>query len=163
MASTQFDNVDISGLDVEFELVRVKKPLLIVLDDFDEILNLQELAQFATLLKVISDNALDTKLILVGSPGAATHFKKAHKSIQRLLQIILLDGLHPVKVHEFLVGRWRQCGLEIMDDALSLAMELSCGLPYSCQVIGKHAALLALSHKRSVITVADVAEAHPCG
>jgi hypothetical protein len=75
------------------------------------------------------------------------------------LQIIPLDGLHPVKVQEFLVGRWRQCGLEIMDDALSLAMELSCGLPYSCQVIGKHVALSALSHKRSVITVADVAAA----
>ncbi|RNJ48660.1 hypothetical protein D1O30_02470 [Methylocystis hirsuta] len=70
-----------------------------------------------------------------------------------------MDALHPVKVQEFLVGRWRQCGLEIMDDALSLAVELSCGLPYSCQVIGKHAALLALSQTRSVITVADVAEA----
>lgn len=159
MATTQFDNVDISYLDVEFELARVKTPLLIVLDDFDELLNFTDLAQFATLMKEISDNAVDTKLILVGSPGAATHFKRAHISVQRHLQIIHLDGLHPVKVQEFLVGRWRQCGLAIMDDALSLAMELSCGLPYSCQVIGKHAALLALSHKRSVITVADVAAA----
>lgn len=110
-------------------------------------------------MKAVSDNSVDIKLILVGSPRAATHFKRAHISVQRHLRIIPLDALHPVKVQEFLVGRWRQCGLEIMDDALSLAVELSCGLPYSCQVIGKHAALLALSQTRSVITVADVAEA----
>jgi hypothetical protein len=159
MASTQFDNVDISCLDVEFELSRVKKPLLIVFDDFDEISNPSDLAQFANLMKAISDNAVDAKLILVGTPVAATQFKRAHISVQRHLQIIPLDGLPPGKVQELLVGRWRQCGLKIKDDALSLAMELSCGQPYSCQVIGKRAALLALSHKRSVITVADVAEA----
>ncbi|MCQ4188648.1 ATP-binding protein [Methylocystis suflitae] len=159
MASTQFDNVDLSCLDVEFELARMKTPLLIVFDNFEEILNPSDIVQFANLMKVISDNAVDTKLILVGSPGAATQFKRAHISVQRHLQIIPLAGLPPVKVQEFLVGRWRRCGLEIMDDALSLAMELSCGLPYSCQVVGKHAALLALSQKRSVITVADVAEA----
>lgn len=159
MASTQLDTINISYLDVEFELARVKTPLLIVFDDFDEISNFTDLAQFATLMKVISDNAVDAKLILAGSPGAATQFKRAHVSVQRHLQIIPLDGLHPGKLQELLVGRWRQCGLEIMDDALSLAMELSSGLPYCCHVIGKHAALLALSQKRSVITVADVAEA----
>ncbi|MFZ3181064.1 MAG: hypothetical protein WA156_12845, partial [Methylocystis silviterrae] len=70
-----------------------------------------------------------------------------------------LNRLQPVKAQEILVSRWRRCGLEIMDDAMSLAVELSCGLPYCCQVIGKYAALLALSQNRSVITVADVAEA----
>lgn len=159
MASTQFDNVDISCLDVEFELSRVKKPLLIVFDDFDQISNPSELAQFANLMKAISDNAVDAKLILVGTLGAAAHFKRAHISVQRHLQIIPLDGLPPGKAQELLVGRWGRCGLKIMDDALSLAMELSCGQPYSCQVIGKHAALFALSQKRSLITVSDVAEA----
>ena len=130
MASTQFDNVDISCLDVEFELARMKTPLLIVFDDFDEILNLTDLAQFATLMKVLSDNAVDAKLILVGSPRAATHFKRAHMSVQRNLHIIHLDGLHPVKAKEFLVDHGDSADFEIMDDALSLAMELSCGLPY---------------------------------
>ncbi|CCJ07813.1 Putative ATPase family protein [Methylocystis sp. SC2] len=158
-APTQFDNVDLSRLDVEFELACVKSPLLLVFDDFDEVSNLEDLAKFANLIKVICDNAVDAKLILVGSPGAATLFKRAHISVQRHLQIIPLDELDPANVQEFLSDRWRQCGFEIMDDALSLAMELSCGLPYSCQVIGKHAALLALSHKRNVITVEDVAAA----
>lgn len=159
IASTQFDNVDISGLDVEFELVRVKSPLLIVFDDFDEILSHTELAQFATLMKVVSDNAMDISFIMVGSPGSATHFKTTYMLIQRHLRIITLNRLQPVQSREILVSRWRRCGLEIMDDAIALAVELSCGLPYCCQVIGKHAALLALSQKRSVITLADVAEA----
>lgn len=159
MASTQFDKVDISDLDVEFELVSVKTPLLIVLDDFDEILNHTELAQFATLMKVVSDNAMDISFIMVGSPGAATLFKRTYILIQRHLRIITLNRLQPVKAQEILVSRWRRCGLEIMDDAMSLAVELSCGLPYYCQVIGKYAALLALSQNRSVITVADVAGA----
>lgn len=159
ITSTPSEYLDISSLDAEFELARLQTPLLLVFDEFDEIFDHTELAQFANVMKEISDDAVYIKLIVVGSPRAATHFKKDNISVQRNLRIIPLDALHPVKVREFLVGRWRRCGLEIMDDAISLAVELSCGLPYCCQVIGKHAALLALSQTRNVITVADVAEA----
>ncbi|WP_425373850.1 AAA family ATPase [Methylocystis hirsuta] len=38
ITSTPSENLDISGLDVEFELARLQKPLLLVFDDFDEIL-----------------------------------------------------------------------------------------------------------------------------
>lgn len=156
IASTQFDNPEISGLDVEFELVRLKTPLLIVFDQFDEILSHIDLARFANLMKALSDHARDIKFILVGSRVAATHFKRAHT---RHLQIVTLNRLRSAESQELLASRWGRCGLEIMDDALSLAVELSCGLPYCCQVIGKHAALFALSQKRSLITVSDVAEA----
>lgn len=125
MASTQFDPVDISGLDVEFELFRVKTPLLIALDDFDEILSHTDLAQFATLMKVVSDNAMDISFIMIGSLGYTTHFKRTNVLIHRHLRIITLNRLLPANAQEILVSRWRRCGLEIMDDAISLAVELT--------------------------------------
>ena len=129
MASTQFDNPEISDLDVEFELVRVKTPLLIVFDHFDEILSHTELAQFATLMKVVSDNAMDISFIMVGSPGAAMHFKRTYILIQRHLRIITLNRLQPAKAQEVLVSCWRRCGLEIMDDAMSLAVKMKLRAP----------------------------------
>lgn len=108
------------------------------------------------LIKALSDHSIPAKLVLVGIAENAGELLQHHKSISRGLKQVQMPRLNLADLERIVSTRYSRCGMRIDDEALFQIAFLSRGLPYYSHLVGRHAALVALSAKRLVVRDDDV-------
>lgn len=143
-------------IEVEFANFSLNELPIIVLDEFDRITDNRTKLLMTDLIKALSDHSSHAKLVLVGIAENAAELLVHHRSISRALKQVKMPRLSLEDLERIVTVRYNRCGMRIEDEALFQIAFLSRGLPYYSHLVGRHAALAALSEKRSLVKDDDV-------
>jgi Cdc6-like AAA superfamily ATPase len=129
--------------------------LVVVFDEFDR-LPKEERGLFSDTVKDLSDNSINTTLVLVGVARDVVDLISDHASIDRCLTQILMPPMDRDELRDILNKAMTALGMKMNDDAGDLIVFLSQGLPHYAHLLGQESSFKALSAGRSIITTKDV-------
>lgn len=140
--------------DVRRTLVRLPGSVFIV-DEFDRAA--EECSQeFTDLMKALSDLAVDCTVILVGVSDTVDGLIKNHASITRALVQILLPRMESKELREILTKAENALNVLFVEDAATLMVRISQGLPHYTHLVGLHAVRKAVARLSAHVTRSDV-------
>lgn len=129
---------------------------IIIIDEFNEIVDDDAKRLTANFIKELYDFALSTTVIIVGVADNVSGLFKDHASIDRALIQVPLNRMSYTELQEIIHKRASRTVMTFSADAIWTIVTLSRGLPYFTQTLGKHSALHAIAEKRIRVEVDDV-------
>ncbi|MBX9735856.1 MAG: ATP-binding protein [Phycisphaerales bacterium] len=141
-------------VDVSQCLVNVPGSVYIF-DEFDR-LHRNERRLFADLLKMLSDQLIDTTLILVGVADTVDDLVSDHRSITRAVAQVRVPRMNPSEIREILERGEKALGVVFSDDAKVRIQSMAQGLPHYAHLLGKHGVREATKSGRLDIRVEDI-------
>jgi hypothetical protein len=111
---------------------------------------------FTDLIKSLSDYAVDVTIVLVGVSDTVDHLISDHASIVRALVQIQLPRMKEKELNEILEKGSKVLELQFTNEASSLIVRMSQGLPHYTHLIGLHSTREALKRLSRTIDVQDV-------
>lgn len=151
--------VELNPDDILLVFERMSRPFLVVIDEFDRVVDQRARSLIADTIKLLSDTGLSVTILIVGVARTVSELIGEHPSIERNLRQIEM----PVMSQQELV--------EIIDkglDILKLSMDnkvktkiasISQGFPHYTHLLAKYSVERALSAGRNEISSADFDEA----
>lgn len=149
------------GVSAEPTIDEVRRTLarlpnsVFVIDEFDR-LPKKHVSQFTDLIKVLSDMAVPSTVILVGVADSLDGLVKDHTSIPRALIQINMPRMNTSELREILLKAGEALGMKFDDDASSRIARMSQGLPHYTHLVGQHAVRNACDRRSFAVTLADV-------
>lgn len=132
--------------------------LVIVFDEFDR-LDSRERSLFADTIKDLSDNSINTTLVLVGVAKDVVELIAEHTSIDRCLTQILMPPMDRNELRDILNKAMKPLGMTIDERVANLIVSLSKGLPHYTHLLGHEATMKALHRKSLSISEKDMSGA----
>lgn len=154
--STEYETITPSQVRRELKKVGVNALPIIIIDEYNEILDDNAKTLTANLIKEFYDFAITTTVIIVGVADNISELVRDHASIDRALVQIPLSRMSHAELKEIIQKRAGRTVMNFSADAVWTIIVLSRGLPYFTQTLSKHAALHAISEKRITVTNEDV-------
>jgi len=127
---------------------------LFIFDEFDRLGSGQE--QFADVIKTLSDASVNCTLVMVGVANNIDDLIREHASIDRSLVQILMPRMTSTELHEILNKAMEALRMTMTDEARTLIVVLSQGLPHYTHVLGKTSTMHAVHDLRWEIIIDDV-------
>ena len=128
---------------------------VIIFDEFDR--GSAELrTSFTDTIKVLSDYAVDSTVIIVGVSDTVDHLIKDHASIVRAVVQIQLPRMNERELAQILENGEKALAIKFDQTATNLIVRMSQGLPHYTHLIGLHAARHAVDRLSRIVTVDDV-------
>ncbi len=129
--------------------------VLVILDEYDRVVDVNFRREVAELIKNLSDRAARVQLIITGVALNLDELIGYAPSIRRNITGLPMRPMNSVEVKELL--RLGERAAEIRYDAAALAMitQMAGGSPYLVRLLGHQAGLLAMNDNRSVVGDAD--------
>lgn len=127
--------------------------LIIVVDEFDQVLDDTTVQQFASLIKALSDYLALTTLILVGVADTVDDLIEDHASINRATIQVALPRMSLRELRDIIQSRYDLAGLTASPEILGRMAWLAQGLPHYAHRLGQEAGYSAID--RSTLTVAE--------
>lgn len=149
------------GLDEKLTIDDVRRALgylphsVVVIDEFDRITR-KEAAQFTDLIKVLSDMAVPTTLVLVGVADTVNDLVRDHQSVVRAVVQVNMPRMSIAELREILVKAAEALGMTFEDQASSRITRMSQGLPHYTHLVGLHAVRSACERRSWSVTLPDV-------
>ena len=145
--------------DVQLELANftANQVPLIVLDEFDRIINKDVTVLIADTVKALSDYSVNATLIIVGVAEDVTQLIEGHESISRSLIQVKMPRMSQDELGEIIQSRYRKCGIKADEESFWKMTFLARGLPYYAHLLGMHSARIAIK-RRSINISADCVE-----
>jgi Cdc6-like AAA superfamily ATPase len=134
-------------------------PVVIFLDEFDQLPGNGHLDVFADLIKTLSDDLTNATVVFVGVADNVTELISAHQSIERSLVQIHMPRMVKAELSEIVTRGLREASMAIDDDALDEIASLSHGFPHYTHLLGQLAAMTAAGENREFVSMSDVREA----
>jgi hypothetical protein len=132
-------------------------PSIIILDELDRITDAAVQRALADTIKTLSDNSVDTTLIMVGVADSVDQLITEHRSIERAFRQIRLRPMSKPEVLELLGKGLARCpGLDILPSAKDRIADYSQGLPFYAHLLAREAALHAVESDRTYLVMADL-------
>ena len=143
----------ISPDDVEIELESLSHNLIpiIVIDEFDRIVDPDVSLLMSDTIKALSDRPVACTLIIVGVAEDISSLIKNHESINRQLIQVPMPRMQTHELAQVVKDRINRVGMSIDEDVLWRISFLSRGLPYFTHLLGMHSARAAVTAKRLTI------------
>jgi len=129
--------------------------LVIVFDEFDR-LHEEDRHLFADTIKDLSDNSVNTTLVLVGVARDVVELIEEHASIDRCVVQILMPPMTRAELRDIITRALDALKMTIDENAAELIVSLSQGLPHYTHLIGQESASTAIDADRLGITADDV-------
>lgn len=130
-----------------------------IIDEFDRA-SADASRRFTDLIKVLSDHAINTTVIIVGVSDTVDRLIADHTSISRALVQILLPRMEPHELRQILDNAEKSLSVSFTDAAKLLIVSVSQGLPHYTHLIGLHAVRKSVYDRYSrVVERSDVFEA----
>jgi len=146
---------DLPSIDeVRRTLARLPNSVFVI-DEFDR-LPKRFVSQFTDLIKVLSDMAVDSTVILVGVADSLDGLVKDHSSIPRALVQVHMPRMNTSELKEILLKAGEALGMKFEDDASSRVARMSQGLPHYTHLVGQHAVRNACERRSFTVLLADV-------
>lgn len=127
-----------------------------IFDEFDRIEDPQSTAMFADTIKEFSDYSIPATIVVVGVADSIDDLIKEHQSIDRALCQILMPRMTSEELTEIIMKALEQLDMQMDDEATTLIVLLSQGLPHYTHLLGKAACRGAVNTKRTRVTANDV-------
>jgi len=120
---------------------------------FDEFDNLPDdvTAEFANLMKALSDRRIRAHLVVVGIAEDVDMLVTGHRSVARGLREIKLPRLSPDELGAILERGFEIAGIQLPPNLANRIIDLSYGLPHYAHAYGKHLAVQAARHEVDVV------------
>ncbi len=126
--------------------------LLVILDEFDKIPKKNVRSLVADTIKVLSDRATPSTIVVVGFADDVNGLIEEHQSIERCLVQVPMPRMSPVELEMIVTNGLKRVGMTIDQDALQEISGLSKGLPHYTHLISLHCARRALDSGTLAIT-----------
>jgi hypothetical protein len=143
-----FDLPDMLGVDDVRRVLSRMPGAVFIIDEFDRSADKTSQA-FTDLVKGLSDFAVDCTVIVVGVAETVDQLIADHASISRALVQILLPRMEPKELDEILSNAESSLNIDFSDEARSLIVHISQGLPHYTHLVGVHAVRKAVLERLS--------------
>lgn len=135
----------------------VDEPTMIIIDELDRIDDLQVKVMLADTIKTLSDNAIQTTLILVGVADSVDELIGEHQSIERALKQVPMPPMSKGELLEIVDNGISACdGMKIAPPVRERMADLAQGLPSYTHLLARESALNAVQNDRAEITTNDL-------
>ncbi|MBP1314370.1 Cdc6-like AAA superfamily ATPase [Herbaspirillum sp. 1173] len=132
---------------------------IIVLDEFDRILDKSVTTQVADTIKSLSDYSTNATVIIVGVAEDVSSLILGHNSITRSLIQVQMPRMSTDELSEIILTRFKRCGVKTDEDAVWKMVFLSRGLPYYTHLLAMHSARYCIEKKSLFVGHDDVDQA----
>lgn len=152
------DFISITPSQIRRELQKINPNALpiIILDEYDKIIDESAKTLTANLIKELYDFAVHTTVIIVGVAENISELVDDHASINRALVDVPLGRMSEAELREIIEQRLRQTRMRFSADAIWTIIILSRGLPFFTQTLSKLAAIHAIEERRLNVNNTDV-------
>lgn len=130
--------------------------LLLVVDEFDRVVDQETRTSFADTLKQLSDRGVPLSFVIIGVSESAEELLGRHPSIQRCVTRVPLPLLSHEEVEELVERGAERAGLDYSPAARTCIAELARGVPYMGQLLALRAGQSALDHGRTAVQGSDL-------
>ncbi len=134
------DTLDVD--DVRRVVSRVTGGPVFIVDEFDRAAH-EASRQFTDLMKGFSDFSVDCTVILVGVSDTVDGLVTDHASINRVLVQIPLPRMEIKELRQILENAQKALSIEFSEEAASLIVYISQGLPHYTHLLGLHSVRLS--------------------
>ena len=135
-------------------------PSIVIIDELDRITDLQTETALADTIKTLSDNSVDTTIVLVGVADSVDQLIAEHRSIERAVVQVPMPRMSKVELLEIIDHGLVKCqGLMIDASVRERIADYSQGLPSYTHLLAREAALHVVRSDRMNITMEDLDEA----
>jgi hypothetical protein len=132
-------------------------PSIVIIDELDRITDQQTQTLLADTIKTLSDNSVNTTLILVGVADSIDQLIAEHPSIDRALIQIQMQRMSKGELIEIVDKGIARCeGLSVEMDVKMRIADYSQGLPSYTHLLAKMAALEAVRSDRVYVSMDDL-------
>lgn len=145
--------------DIRETFQSADSPSIIIIDEVDRIAATDTAVLLADTIKSLSDNSVNTTLVLVGVADSVDQLIAEHQSIERALVQIHMPRMSEVELVEIVDKGLAKAGMTIDPAVKKSIASLSQGLPPCTHLLARHAALVAVDSERTEITQSDLNQA----
>jgi Cdc6-like AAA superfamily ATPase len=129
---------------------------VIIIDEFDRLEDSRDQTLFADTIKDLSDNAVNSTIVLVGVANTVDELIAKHASIDRPLVQVRMPRMNTAELEETVRKALEKWLMFIHPDALRFIVLLSQGLPHYTHLLGQESGLNAVRGRRRFIERSDV-------
>jgi DNA transposition AAA+ family ATPase len=131
-------------------------PVLIFIDEFDQIKSREVKHLFADTIKILSDQAIRATIVLVGVGDSVTDLIDEHSSVARAIVQVEMPRLPLRERQEIIDKGLTAAGMTITVEAANRITSLSQGLPHYVHRLAQQAGLAAVGAEQFEVTIDDV-------
>jgi Cdc6-like AAA superfamily ATPase len=151
------DNV--GSEDIRETFSHADAPSIIIIDEVDRIATTDTAVLLADTIKSLSDNSVNTTLVLVGVADSVDQLIAEHQSIERALVQIHMPRMSEPELMEIIEKGLGKAEMTIDIEVTKSIASLSQGLPPCTHLLARHAAIVAVENERTEIVKADLTQA----
>lgn len=129
--------------------------VLIILDEYDRVVDVNFRRDVAELIKNLSDRAARVQLIITGVALNLDELIGYAPSIRRNITGLPMTPMSRAEMRELLRMGERAANIQFGEDAVDTIGQMAGGSPYLVRLLGHQAGLLALDDRRDKVTEAD--------
>lgn len=135
-------------------------PSIVIIDELDRIADPAAETALADTVKTLSDNSVDTTLIMVGVADSIDQLISEHQSIERAIDQIPMPRMHKSELLEIVDKGLNHCeGLAVDPSVRERIADYSQGLPSFTHLLAREAALKVVRSDRTYIIMPDLQDA----
>lgn len=128
---------------------------VLIIDEFDTILDKDEKGKFSQFMKYLSDNGCGLHILIVGISRSISELMVGHASIERSLTQVLLPRMTKQELAEIIQKGEERTGLKFEDEVTESIVSMSHGMPYFTHSLALESSIIAISSGRMNVTSED--------
>jgi Cdc6-like AAA superfamily ATPase len=133
---------------------------IIIIDELDKVADRAVIRKISDTIKTLSDNRIDTTLILVGVGDSIEQLLGEHPSIERNIVQVLMRRMPKSELLEIMEKGLAKCeGMTMSSETKGRIADYSQGLPFYTHLLARESALNAVRADRTNIEMVDLEEA----
>ena len=148
------DNPHPENIRETFQLIH--EPSIIIIDEMDRISDSETQAAIADTIKTLSDNSIDTTLIMVGVGDSVDQLIAEHRSIDRNIAQVRMPRMSKYELLEIVDKGSSKCKLAIDVAVRERLADFAQGLPSYTHLLAREAALQAVRSDRTTVAMEDL-------
>jgi Cdc6-like AAA superfamily ATPase len=129
---------------------------LFVFDEFDRLQDINAKTLLADTIKMLSDYAVDSTLLLVGVADSVDALIAEHQSIERALIQVRMPRMSPPELEQVIDKGLGKASMTIATDAKKKIVQLSQGLPHYTHLLSLYSAQRAAMALKNSVAIEDV-------
>jgi Cdc6-like AAA superfamily ATPase len=133
--------------------------LVVIIDEFDMIKDVQLRQQVAETIKYFSDRNVPATIVLVGVADDISTLLDDHESIGRCIAQVRMPRMSRDEVEAIIVASLKKSGMTVEKSALHELSRIAQGLPHYAHLMGLHAGRQAVENGSKAVNQTHVAEA----
>ena len=126
--------------------------LLFIFDEFDNVSTKKARASFADLIKSMSDNNVNSTIVLVGIADSIENLIGNHQSLERCLKQVKMPKMKNEECEEIILNGLTKLKLAIDDKVKEKIIEFSSGFPHYVHLLCKYGAKEIIENEKKIFS-----------